>query len=165
MMLSLTYVIELMQLLEILMNNLKKLTHSQIVEVAFGKEQQQINFIMKLVKKYKEIPEVTEKTLPVYLETIKEIVEQNRATDTEINAEQIAKLGFSAPTISIPKTGGSNVKIVSGIGKINIKTPNYIGKLKTTDTLVTGIIDLNPSYPIPDKTKKLTQLLQIRMKS
>ena len=90
----------------------------------------------------------------VYLETIKEIVEQNRATDTEINAEQIAKLGFSAPTISIPKTGGSNVKIVSGIGKINIKTPNYIGKLKTTDTLVTGIIDLNPSYPIPDKTKK-----------
>lgn len=111
-------------------------------------------FYNEISKKYKEIPEVTEKTLPLYLETIKEIVEQNRATDTEINAEQIAKLGFSAPTISIPKTGGSNVKIVSGIGKINIKTPNYIGKLKTTDTLVTGIIDLNPSYPIPDKTQK-----------
>lgn len=75
-------------------------------------------FYNEISKKYKEIPEVTEKTLPLYLETIKEIVEQNRATDTEINAEQIAKLGFSAPTISIPKTGGSNVKIVSGIGKI-----------------------------------------------
>ena len=84
------------------------------------------------------------------------IVEQNRATDTEINAEQIAKLGFSAPTISIPKTGGSNVKIVSGIGKINIKSPNYIGKLKTTDTIVEKIKEINPgvSYPTTDKTQK-----------
>ena len=49
-------------------------------------------FYNEISKKYKEIPEVTEKTLPLYLETIKEIVEQNRATDTEINAEQIAKL-------------------------------------------------------------------------
>lgn len=89
-------------------------------------------FYAEISKRYKEVPEVTEKTLPLYLETIKEIVEQNRATDTEINAEQIAKIGFSVPTLSTPMTGGSNIKTISGIG--TVKTSEKTQTVNKTNT-------------------------------
>lgn len=110
-------------------------------------------FYDEIRKKYKEVPDVTEKTLPLYLETIKEIVEQNRATDSEINAEQIAKLGFSIPTISPPVLGEIKTKKISSVDKENV------GKVKTTTESKTsiGTIDMMEDvYPKNDGKKTQT---------
>lgn len=106
-------------------------------------------FYDEVSKKYRKVSELTENSFSQYFQSVKEIVEKNKMTDTEINAEQIKNLEIPVPSIS---ASGATPSIIKKLKNVNTDATKTTTTTKNSKT-ATGTIDLGINYPISDKTK------------
>ena len=107
----------------------------------------------RLQKKYLNYLEVTESEMVKYIQKIKNLIERNKMTDSEINAEEITKINNAMPSIigtifssDVQSLNKTEVKVNDNIQSTTTETDAKSMDQKTIDDLKTNDNVNNSSY-------------------
>lgn len=118
-------------------------------------------FFEDMGKKYNEIYEYSENSIPQYITTVQELVEQNRNTDSQISSSDLESINLKFPTISTISTS-TNISTIndSSSANNNINSSNTDESVSTiTDETVNSVnVNDNVSSQIDSDFTEVTEL-------